>query len=71
MHHYRIIYIKRDIREVWIETPVKTEEEAEEVFIKNFERYDDESDDASVDIDPLEIVDVTEIDEFGEEIDGN
>lgn len=68
MKHYRVIYIKRDIREVWIETPVDTEDDAEEVFIRNFERYDDESDDANIDIDPLEIVDVTEIDENGEEI---
>jgi len=68
MRHYRVVYIKREMREVWIETTADNEEKAEEVFIRNLERYDDESDEANVDIDPIEIVEVTEINEFGEEL---
>jgi hypothetical protein len=72
MRHYKIVYIKRDAREVWIEVPDNTDEEgAEDIFIRDLERYDDESDEANVDIESPEIIEVTEIDEFGEELDGN
>lgn len=72
MRHYKVVYIKRDAREVWIEVPDDTDEdEAENIFIRNLERYDDESDEANIDIESPEIIEVTEIDEFGEELDGN
>jgi hypothetical protein len=72
MRHYKIVYIKRDAREVWIEVSDNTDEEgAEDIFVRDLERYDDESDEANVDIESPEIIEVTEIDEFGEELDGN
>lgn len=71
MRHYKIIFIKKDAREVWIEVPDNTDEVgAEHIFIRDLERYDDESDEADIDIESPEIVEVTEIDEFGEELDG-
>ena len=68
MRHYRVLYEIKDTREVWIETPVD-EDEVEEVFLKNFTHYNDESDsyDGATDGE-VTIIDVTEIDENGEEI---
>lgn len=72
MRHYKVVYIKKDIREVWIEVPdnIDNDEDAEDIFIRDLERYDDESDEANIDIESPEIIEVTEIDEFGEELDG-
>jgi hypothetical protein len=68
MRHYKVIYEKHDFREVWIETNADSPEEVEEVFMRNFERYDDESDTADVDLSNMDILEITEIGEDGEEI---
>lgn len=71
MRHYKVIYEKIDYREVWIETNADSDEEVEKVFFANFERYDDESDSADCDLSSMDILEITEIDENGCEIDGN
>ena len=71
MRHYKIVYEKIDYREVWIETNADSNEEVEKVFVRNFERYDDESDSAECDLSNMDILEITEIDENGCEIDGN
>lgn len=71
MRHYRVIYEKHDFREVWIETNADSPEEAEKVFMRDFERYDDESDSADCDLSNMDVLEVTEIDENGDEINGN
>lgn len=71
MRHYKIVYEKIDYREVWIETNADTPDEVAKVFVRNFERYDDESDSADCDLSNMDILEITEIDENGCEIDGN
>lgn len=69
MRHYKVLYEVKDTREVWIETPV-SEDEVEEVFLKNFTRYNDESDSLDGPTDgEVTIVDISEIDEEGNDID--
>lgn len=68
MRHYRVIYQKIDKREVWIETNADNEQEAEEEFMRNFERYDDESDSFDDYGGDMDVLTVDEIDENGEEI---
>jgi|WetSurMetagenome_2_1015567.scaffolds.fasta_scaffold19980_6 hypothetical protein len=68
MRHYRVIYQKIDKREVWIETNAENEQEAEEVFMRNFEQYDDESDSFDGFGGDMDVLSVDEIDENGEDI---
>lgn len=69
MRHYRVLYEVKDTREVWIETPVN-EDKVEEIFLQNFTRYNDESDSYDGPTDgEVTIVDVSEIDEEGNDID--
>lgn len=68
MRHYRVIYQKIDKREVWIETNAENEQEAKEEFMRNFERYDDESDSFDGYGGDMDVLTVDEIDENGEDI---
>lgn len=68
MRHYRVLYEVKDTREVWIETPAD-ENKVEDIFLTNFTRYNDESDsyDGASDGE-VTVIDITEIDEDGEEL---
>lgn len=66
MNRYKIIYEKHDFREVWIDA--KSEDEAEKLFEENYTKYDDESDEADVDLSSMDILEITEIDEDGNEL---
>ena len=67
--HFRIIYEKIDTREVWIEVPGNGDEHnVERMFMNDFTRYDDESDDHDNDAGTMNILDITEIDKEGNEI---
>lgn len=70
MKYFRVIYQKTDCREVWVESndDSMTEKGAEELFMRNFEQYDDESDDHDADGGSMDVLTVDEIDEDGEEI---
>jgi len=71
MRHYRVLYEIKDTREVWIETSVN-EDKVEEVFLNDFTRYNDESDSCDGPTDgEVTVVDITEIDENGNEINDN
>ena len=67
MRHFRVCYDQIDSHEVWIEVndTVTDLKDVEEIFIRNFDRYDDESE--CVDSDMI-LTSVNEIDENGEEI---
>jgi hypothetical protein len=67
MKHFRVCYDQIDSHEVWIEISDASEDvkDVEALFIRNFERYNDESE--CVDSDTI-ITSVSEIDENGEEI---
>jgi hypothetical protein len=67
MKHFRVCYDQIDSYEVWIEVSdvVEDSKDAEALFIRDFERYKDESE--CVDSDMI-ITSVSEIDENGEEI---
>jgi hypothetical protein len=67
MKHFRVCYDQIDNHEVWIEVSDTSEDlkDVEALFIRNFERYHDESE--CVDSDMI-ITSVCEIDENGEEI---
>ena len=66
MNRYKIIYEKHDFREVWIDA--KSEDEAEKLFEENYLKYDDESDEADIDLASMDILEITEIDEDGNEV---
>jgi hypothetical protein len=66
MSRYKIIYEKHEFREIWIDA--KSEEHAEQLFEENYSKYDDESDEADVDLASMDILEITEIDEDGNEI---
>lgn len=70
MKRFRVVYCKIDCREVWIESndDSMTEEGVEELFMRNFDEYDDESDDHDADGGCMDILSIDEIDEDGEEI---
>jgi hypothetical protein len=70
MKYFRVIYQKIDCREVLIESSddTMTEKEAEELFLRNFEQYDDESDDHDADGGSMDVLTVDEIDEEGNDI---
>jgi hypothetical protein len=69
MKHFRVIYRKIDTREVWIEVNDTTNEnEVEEIFVRNFEHYDDESDDHDNDGGSMDILTIDKINEDGEAI---
>jgi hypothetical protein len=67
MRHFRICYDQIDSHEVWIEVgdAIEDSKDAEALFIRNFERYNDESECTDSD---MIITSVNEIDENGEEI---
>ena len=66
MRHFRVCYDQIDSHEVWIEADnVKSSEDVEALFIRNFERYNDESECMDSD---MRITSISEIDENGEEI---
>ena len=66
MRHFRVCYDQIDSHEVWIETnDIETPEDVEALFIRDFERYNDESE--CIDSDMI-ITSVIEIDENGEDI---
>lgn len=66
MKRFKIIYEKREFREIWIYAD--SEEQAERLFENNYLKYDEESDEADVDLNNLDVLEVTEIDEDGNEI---
>jgi hypothetical protein len=66
MKHYKIIYEKHEFREIWVDA--KSEKHAEKLFEENYSKYDDESDEADVDLASMGILEITEIDEDGNEI---
>jgi hypothetical protein len=66
MKRYKIIYEKREFREIWLYA--NSEEQAETLFEDNYVKYDDESDEADIDLNSMDIIEVTEIDEDGNEI---
>jgi hypothetical protein len=66
MKHYKLIYEKHEFREIWLEAG--SEQQAEELFEENYTKYDDESDEADVDLASMNILEITEIDENGNEI---
>ncbi len=70
MKYFRVIYQKIDCREVMVESSDDTmsEVEAEELFLRNFEQYDDESDDHDADGGSMDVLTVDEIDEDGNDI---
>jgi hypothetical protein len=67
MRHFKVCYDQIDSHEVWIEVndAITDSKDVEEIFIRNFERYNDESE--CVDSDMI-LTSVNEIDENGEEI---
>ena len=66
MRHFRVCYDQIDSHEVWIEVNDNIESsDVEALFIRNFDRYNDESE--CIDSDMI-ITSVGEIDENGEEI---
>jgi hypothetical protein len=70
MKYFRVIYQKIDCREVLVESSddTMTETEAEELFLRNFEQYDGESDDHDADGGSMDVLTVDEIDEDGDDI---
>jgi hypothetical protein len=70
MKYFRVIYQKIDCREVLVESSDDnmTEKEAEELFLRNFEQYDDESDDHDADGGSMDVLTVDEIDADGNDI---
>jgi hypothetical protein len=70
MKYFRVVYQKVECREVWVESTddTMTEKEAEELFLRNFEQYDDESDEHDCDSGSLDVLMVDEIDEEGNDI---
>lgn len=70
MKYFRVIYQKIECREVWVESSdeTMTEKEAEELFLRNFEQYDDDSDEHDADGGSMDILTVDEIDEDGNDI---
>jgi hypothetical protein len=66
MKHYKIIYEKLEFREVWINAT--SYEEAEKLFDENYSKYDDESDEADIDLTSMNVLEISEIDEDGNEI---
>jgi len=70
MKYFRVIYQKIECREVWVESSdeTMTEKEAEELFLRNFEEYDDESDEHDADGGSMDVLTVDEIDEDGDDI---
>jgi hypothetical protein len=70
MRYFRVIYQKIDCREVLVESSDDnmTEKEAEELFLRNFEQYDDESDDHDADGGSMDVLTVDEIDKDGNDI---
>jgi hypothetical protein len=69
MRHYKVVYEKIDTREVWIEVPDNVnDDEVEKIFENNYIRYDDESDEHDSDSGSMNILDISEIDEEGNEI---
>lgn len=67
MRHFRVCYDQIDSHEVWIEVndTITDSKDVEEIFIRNFDRYNDESE--CIDSDMI-LTSVNEIDENGEEI---
>jgi hypothetical protein len=70
MKYFRVIYQKIDCREVLVESSddTMTEKEAEGLFLRNFEQYDDESDDHDADGGSMDVLTVDEIDKYGNDI---
>jgi len=70
MKYFRVIYQKIDCREVLVESSddSMTEKEAEGLFLRNFEQYDDESDDHDADGGSMDVLTVDEIDKDGNDI---
>jgi hypothetical protein len=69
MRHYKVVYEKTDTREVWIEVPDHIEENnVQEIFEKDFTRYDDESDEYDSCSGAMNVLMIDEIDEEGNEI---
>lgn len=70
MRHFRVCYDQIDSHEVWIEVNdnIGTSEDVESFFMRHFERYNDDSE--CIDSDMI-ITSVCEIDENGEELNGN
>jgi len=69
MRHYKVVYEKTDTREVWIEVPDHIEEnDVQEIFEKDFTRYDDESDEYDSLSGNMNVLMIDEIDEEGNEI---
>jgi hypothetical protein len=67
MKHFRVCYDQIDSREVWIEVSDASDDvkDVEALFIRNFERYNDEAECTDSD---MIITSIREIDENGEEI---
>jgi len=66
MKRYRIVYEKREYREVWINAD--SEQRAKELFEEHYSKYDDESDEADVDLASMGVLVIAEIDEDGNDI---
>ena len=70
MRYFRVIYQKTECRDVWVETTdeTMTERGAEKLFLKDFTKYDGESDEHDCDSGSLDVLSVDEIDEEGNDI---
>lgn len=78
MRYFRIIYEKKDVRQVWVKIPdeditpglgeLAAEHIAIQEFWNDFERWDAESDDCNNSDNSTNVLTVDEIDENGEDI---